>query len=296
VVFTHRELADGEAQEVKSHSPFVLLEGVADERLARFQFQAHARQPVRDDFLALLDHPEVVMQDDQIVRITDHRRCPTLLLAIHPPGFRKSCRHVLFQTMQSDVRQQRGKHPALWRSCFRGEELPLVHYSSLQPPANDSFQEWKGVDFGQEGVVVDAVEAFRDVSIQDVLRLVSDLLKNCLDGIMAGPSRSEAVGVGLETRFPLRFENQLDQRLCCSFGHRGNAQRPLFLRAGLGYPYPTHRLGWSLQVQVRDQGPPLMGFQGNNPIDPRCLLALVVLSDTTYRQQLGRQGPQQQTL
>src|SRR5947209_1804734 len=72
VVLAHPELADGEAQEVKPHPPFMLLQGVGDERLARLQFQAHAPQPGRDDLLALLDDGQVRVQYDQVVCVADH--------------------------------------------------------------------------------------------------------------------------------------------------------------------------------------------------------------------------------
>src|SRR5262249_43879628 len=142
----------------------------------------------------------------------------------------------------------------------------------------------------------DAVEAFCDIGVQDELGLVADLVENGLDGIVTGPSRSEAAGVGLEARFPLRLQGQLDQGLGCSVGHRGDAQGSFFLGAGLGDPYPADRPASPFQVQVLNQQAALVGVEAGDAIDPRRLLALVVLSDPAYGQQLGRRGPQQQTL
>src|SRR5262249_12353324 len=96
VVFAHRELADGEPQEIEpnavlpryrgdllSHRVFALgQKRMADMGFGGLQFQPHALKPLLGDFLASPDRLEVWMQDDKVVGIADDRGRPW-----HTPPF-----------------------------------------------------------------------------------------------------------------------------------------------------------------------------------------------------------------
>ena len=49
--------------------------------------------------------------------------------------------------------------------------------------------------FGQEGCMIDAVEAFGDIQLERVLRLKSDRVEDGSDGVPAGASRATALGM-----------------------------------------------------------------------------------------------------
>lgn len=50
--------------------------------------------------------------------------------------------------------------------------------------------------------MVDAIEALRNIGVQDVLILALDTFEDSHDGIVTGPSWSESVAVGLKPRLP----------------------------------------------------------------------------------------------
>ena len=70
------------------------------------------------------------------------------------------------------------------------------------------------MQFVEQCLVIDAVEALGDIGIKHVLGFQSDAAKDGFDRIVAGPSRAEAVAVRLEPSLPFRFHRQLDEGLC----------------------------------------------------------------------------------
>jgi hypothetical protein len=66
--------------------------------------------------------------------------------------------------MQGDVRQKWRQDSALGCTRLRGEEVSTIHHARLQPLFDDVSQKWEGVDLGQQSLVVDAVEAFRNIT------------------------------------------------------------------------------------------------------------------------------------
>ena len=104
-----------------------------------------------------------------------------------------------------------------------GEELPAVEHPGLEPRPDGAAQRREGTEFVQQGRVVDALEAGRDVRVQHVLGGERGLLTVGRDGVVAGPPGAEAVAVRLEAGFPLRFERELGQGLMCSVEEHRNA-------------------------------------------------------------------------
>ena len=75
----------------------------------------------------------------------------------------------LFQSVQRNIGQQGGDHAPLWCTSLGKQELPTVHNASLEPAFDQTVYGFDGIEFGQEGCVRDAVEAFFGVCFQDIL-------------------------------------------------------------------------------------------------------------------------------
>ncbi|HEV3263109.1 MAG TPA: hypothetical protein VG013_40115, partial [Gemmataceae bacterium] len=125
--------------------------------------------------------------------------------------------------------------------------------------------------------MVDAVEAFRNISIQNVLRTLLDTLEDRFHRIMTGASRSESIAVRLELGFPFGFQRELDQRLQCSVREGWNAERPLFVGSGFGNPDSTGGLRLDIQIQGGYQDESFLGFEGCYAVYAGGFLTLVVL-------------------
>ena len=71
--------------------------------------------------------------------------------------------------------------------------------------------------FGQEGCMIDAVEAFRDVNFQRILRPKPDRVEDGFDGIPAGTSWAKAIGMRRQLGLPFGFQCLAHERLPCPF-------------------------------------------------------------------------------
>jgi len=89
------------------------------------------------------------------------------------------------------------------------------------------------VEFGEQAVVRDAIEAFLDVGIQHIFGLKPDEVEDGFNRIMRRTAWSEPVGIGFKHGFPFRFEGEFDQCLHGAVAQRGDAQSKLPL-------YPNH--------------------------------------------------------
>jgi len=101
-------------------------------------------------------------------------------------------------------------------------------------------QAGAGVDFGEEGCLINPVEAFFDVSIQAILGVMANGCENGFDGVMTGSTRSKAIAVRGKACFPFGFKYAFDQCLASAVVEGGNAQGPELRSAGFGYPDPSH--------------------------------------------------------
>jgi hypothetical protein len=74
-----------------------------------------------------------------------------------------------------------------------------------------------------------------------------------------------------------------DQRLLGAIRHGRNPQGTLLCRPGFGNVHPTAWRRAAREVQGVYPVQPLLGRQIGDPIDPWCLLPLVILRDVPYR-------------
>ena len=79
------------------------------------------------------------------------------------------------------------------RSGFGRIQGALVEHPGFEPRPQLSSQIGTRIDFGQKRVLIDSVEAFFDVSVQDILALFGDGVENRLNRIVTGATRSEAI-------------------------------------------------------------------------------------------------------
>src|SRR5262245_60884277 len=109
----HWELLYGETEKIKAALTVVAVQRVTDPRLAWFQFQTHAGQPVTGDLLCKFDDHHVLVQDHEVVRVAHHQRFPwmTSTRIVGECGADRR-----FETVQCDVGEQWRDHPALRRT------------------------------------------------------------------------------------------------------------------------------------------------------------------------------------
>ena len=126
--------------------------------------------------------------------------------------------------------------------------------------------------------MIDPVEAFFDVGIQNVFGFMADDRENGCDRIVTGPARSEAVAVGGKACFSFGFEHTVGQRLEGAVVYGGDTQRPHVVGPRFWYPYPTHRCGFVTQGQGLSQRQPLRGGEGFDPIHACRFFPLIMCS------------------
>ena len=105
-------------------------------------------------------------------------------------------------------------------------------------------QAGAGVDFGEEGCLINPVEAFFDVSIQDIFGFMAHGCEQSFDGILTGASRSKAIAVWGKACFPFGFERAFDQCLASAVMYGRDVisrlyilSRPLWERSRSGIPF-----------------------------------------------------------
>src|SRR5262249_3984048 len=99
-------------------------------------------------------------------------------------------------TIHSKTLPLKGEDCPLRGTGVRREEFLPVHDARLEPGLNGLLQGRKGVQLSQEGLVVQAIEAFFDVGIQDEFVLLGDAGMNRVDRIVARASWAKAIAIG----------------------------------------------------------------------------------------------------
>jgi len=115
---------------------------------------------------------------------------------------------------------------------------------------------------------------------------------------MAGTSGAETVAVVLESRLPLGFQGEFDERLVGPVTHGRDPERSFLVFPRFGDPDPSgwlRRDGFGL-CEVIDQGDSFRGVDGGDPIDSRGSFAPVVLRDPSHSDGPSRLGFHQETL
>ncbi len=105
--------------------------------------------------------------------------------------------------------------------------------------------------------MVDVIEASRDVRIQHVGCLAAQRDMDRFDGVVALPTRPEAITVRLEASLPFRLEGQLQQGLRGPIPHHRNPERSPLGPSRLGDPHPTGGPGLLVQAQGSSEMAPL---------------------------------------
>jgi hypothetical protein len=130
--------------------------------------------------------------------------------------------------------------------------------------------------------MVDPVEAFCHVGIEDIFGFMAHGREHGFDRIVTGSARTKSRAVGFKTRFPFRLERGFDQGLEGTVCHHGDAEGPLLDRVGCRDPDPADRLGFLPKPQGVDQCESLGGRQCFDPVDTRGLLAVMLLGHLPY--------------
>jgi hypothetical protein len=133
--------------------------------------------------------------------------------------------------VQEDVRQERADHAALRGACDRSAQDALFEHPCLQPlvdHASDDAIPDPQVEEASQMPVVDAVEVFRDVSVDHpALAGLHDAVAQGAQGVMGRPLRPEAERAVQEVLLVDRLQQHHDRPLRHLVLERRNAQRPL---------------------------------------------------------------------
>src|SRR5216684_7421356 len=91
----------------------------------------------------------------------------------------------LFHPVEGHIHQQGGNDPALRRSTQRVRVGPVFHDARFEPCPDGLSHGRVGLEFVQESLMPDMIEAASDVRIVDKFWFVSDCVKDGSYGIMA---------------------------------------------------------------------------------------------------------------
>lgn len=139
VMFSHRELSDGETKEVKPDATFVFMEAVCNTGLTGVQSQTDFSQPGLSRPSSALQGRQVFAENDEVIRKANDRDAVFL---------RKGSCQGGFETMQGYIRKQGGSYPTLGCPCFGWKDCPFFEDARLQPTAHLSVDVREAVEFG----------------------------------------------------------------------------------------------------------------------------------------------------
>src|SRR5713101_5018615 len=186
--------------------------------------------------------------------------------------------------------------PALWSAFFGRQEFSTVDHTRLPPGFDVPPDRGTGVDLSEQSFVINTVEAFGSIGIQNPCGLLVDADIDGSNRIPGRASRSQSVTVWCKARFPLWLKRHFDQSLEGSVKNGRDTERPLLVRCRFGYPDPSDGLCRVVESPGVDQGQSLGWREGLPAVNPSRLLALVILRDPTYCYQLSGPGCHQQSL
>ena len=192
-------------------------------------------------------------------------------------------------------------HDTALRCSLFGRRVPaFIDHSCFQPCA-DLFPGGECPEAFQQEVVADFIECGFQVGVENpvpfrVFR--RDGPVDHLDRIMASAARPEPVLLLVQPGFPFGFQSAAHPLLLGTVGNDRNSERA-FLSAFLRYVHPPHRqrlAGSALAMQPHRQARPVLGGQGDLPVDARGAAAGVVLRDPAHADQRVSLAAQQQFL
>jgi hypothetical protein len=97
-------------------------------------------------------------------------------------------------------------HTSLRCSLFWIQEFVIFKNSRFEPSSDHIGNGPDGFEFGKQSVVLDVVEAFFDVGVQDIFRSTADEFEDRFNRIVCRPSWAKSIRVGFKLRFPFWFE------------------------------------------------------------------------------------------
>ena len=153
---------------------------------------------------------------------------------------------------------------------------------------HEAVQGRECLDLAEEGLLVDPIETLRDISIQGVRGLLLNRDEDRPDGVVDGSSGSESIAVGFAPCFPCRCKDEFAEGVECPIVERGNRQRAFVVCARLRNPHPSGGSAGRQRAERSRQGTPLGWCERCDPVNPRGVLALVVLGDATDCEQFRR--------
>jgi len=189
LVLSHGKLPNREAQEVKTHVSIAFLrcrEGVGEPCFRLFEGEPHAGEPFLDGLFASLDAFPRIMENDEIVGITNTMGG----MVDYPPFFPASAWsagsfHCDFEAMKRNVRKEGGKYASLRCPCFGGQEDAVIDHTRFEPRLDRTGEVGAGLHLFQERCLIDFIEAAGDICIQHIAWLQFDHLKYLPYGIVA---------------------------------------------------------------------------------------------------------------
>ena len=155
-------------------------------------------------------------------------------------------------------------------------EHAIVEHSGLEPRFHEAVQGRECLELAEEGLLIDTIEALRDISVQGGLGLLLNRDEDGPDSVVDGPSGSASIAVGFEPCFPLRFKDEFDEGLECPIVEGGNRKRAFVVFARLRNPHPSGGAAGRQRAELSRQGTSLAGCERFDPVNPRGVLALVM--------------------
>jgi site-specific DNA recombinase len=99
------------------------------------------------------------------------------------------------------------------RPRFGGMPVPPIPHSGFQPRFELPAHHGLGGELAYQGGVVDAIEAFGHIRLQDPCRFLVELDRDRADRIPGPTSRAKAIASGCEPGFPFRLQRLCDHAL-----------------------------------------------------------------------------------
>jgi hypothetical protein len=181
-------LPDVAPQEVTSR--LVAVQGVRHPSFGGVEAQPNLGPPRLQCLLASVEGRQVAVEPHTVIRLSDDG------------GFWGDLVHRLSHAVQGEQSCQGGKNAPWGRPCQGWQETLAVPPPGPQPGFALTTKGGKGLGFGQERLVTDAIEALRDINLQPVLRPKLAAVKDRGHRIPTAAPRPEAIGMGGEFGFP----------------------------------------------------------------------------------------------
>jgi site-specific DNA recombinase len=206
---------------------------------------------------------------------------------------------------ESDMRESSqlrwGRDDTALRGSLFGRRVPAFINHSCFQPGTDLFPGGECPEAFQQEVMVDLIERGFQVGVEDPVPFRAfhrDGPVDHLDRVVASATRPETVLLPVQPGFPFGFQRAAHPLLLGAVSDNRNSERA-FLPAFLRYVHPPHRKRPArspLAVQSHRQARPVLGGQGDLPVDARSTAASVMLRDPAHADQRVSPAAQQQFL